>query len=432
MRRRLLLVVLAASTLVVVAFAVPLGLLVRTVAEDRALDAAERDAAALAPVLALTDDVDLVAAAVQRTATGGAGRLVVWLPDGRVIGDPDETGHGRDAASTADAVALARTGLSFSEPIADGVDLWTPVALGEDAVAVIRAHVPEAELRSGVTTSWLALGAVAVALVLGSALVADRLARSLTRDAGELADTAEALAEGDAAARAHTSDTPELAAAGRALNLLADRIDELRAAERERVADLSHRLRTPLTALRLDAESSGSASLVDGVDRLEAAVTELVRAARRPLHDAPVSAVSDLAAAVRERTAFWSLLAEEEGRPWTVDVPDGAVPVHADPTELEAVLDALIANVHSHTPPGTAYAVAVRVDGDRAVLTVDDAGPGIADPGAALGRGVSGGGSTGLGLDIAARLAAAAGGEVRVARAPAGGARITLDLPLAR
>jgi signal transduction histidine kinase len=45
--------------------------------------------------------------------------------------------------------------------------------------------------------------------------------------------------------------TPELADAARALNRLADRIDELRAAERERVADLSHRLRTPLTGLRL-------------------------------------------------------------------------------------------------------------------------------------------------------------------------------------
>lgn len=432
MRRRLLLVVLAASTLVVAAFAVPLGLLVRTVAEDRALDAAERDAAALAPVLALTDDVDLLTAAVERTATGGDDRLVVWLPDDRLIGDAADTKDGRDPRSTADAVALARTGLSFSEPIEGGVDLWTPVALGEDAVAVIRAHVPDDELRSGVTTSWLALGAVAVALVLGSALVADRLARSLTRDAVELADTAESLAEGDAAARAHTSDTPELAAAGRALNLLADRIDELRAAERERVADLSHRLRTPLTALRLDAESSGSTSLVAGVDRLEAAVTELVRAARRPLHDAPVSTVADLAAVVRERTTFWSLLAEDEGRPWTVDVPDAAVPVQADHTELEAVLDALIANVHAHTPPGTAYAVAVRVEGGRAELTVDDEGPGIADAEAALGRGVSGGGSTGLGLDIAARLAAAAGGELRIETAPGGGARIVLDLPLAR
>lgn len=428
MRRRLLLVVLAASTLVVVAFAVPLGLLVRTVAEDRAMDAAERDASALAPVLALTDDTERLTAAVERTATGADGRLAVWLPDGRAIGGVvgDEA-----VAGTQRSLALARTGLAFTEAVDDGMDVWVPVVLGEGEVAAIRAHVPDRLRRDGVATSWLALGGVAVALVIGSCVVADRLARSLTRDAGDLSATAHALAEGDALARASASDTPELAAAGRALNLLADRIDELRSAERERVADLSHRLRTPLTALRLDAEASGSSALSAGVDRLEAAVTELVQAARRPLHGGPVAATTDLGATVRERTAFWSLLAEEDGRRWTVDVPSGPVPVRADADELEAVLDALLGNVHSHTPAGTPYAVSLTVDAGRARLVVDDAGPGIADPARALGRGVSGGGSTGLGLDIAARAAAAAGGELRVEGSPAGGARVVLEVPVA-
>jgi signal transduction histidine kinase len=428
-RRRLLLVVLATSTLVVVAFAVPLGLLVRTVAEDRAMDAAERDAAALAPVLALTDDLEGLTAAVQRTATGAEGRLAVWLPDGRSIGGDDE--DGTLVASGEQSLALARTGLGFTESVEDGMDVWVPVVLGQGAVAAIRAHVPDRLRRDGVARSWLALGGVAVALVIGSCVVADRLARSLTRDAGELSATARALAEGDPLARASASDTPELAAAGRALNLLADRIDELRSAERERVADLSHRLRTPLTALRLDAEASGSPALSAGVDRLEAAVTELVQAARRPLHGGPVAATADLAATVRERAAFWSLLAEEDGREWTVDAPNGPVPVRTDAGELEAALDALLGNVHSHTPAGTPYAVSLTVDAGRARLVVDDAGPGIADPERASVRGVSGGGSTGLGLDIAARAAAAAGGELRVGGSPAGGARVVLDLPLA-
>lgn len=429
MRRRLLLVVLAASTLVAVAFAVPLGLLVRTVAEDRAMDAAERDASALAPVLALTDDTERLTAAVERMATGADGRLAIWLPDGRVIGVAD--GDGGQAGATEQSLALARTGLGFTESVDDGMDVWVPVVLGEGAVAAIRAHVPDRLRRDGVVTSWLALGGVAVTLVIGSCVVADRLARSLTRDAGDLSATAHALAEGDALARASTSDTPELAAAGRALNLLADRIEELRSAERERVADLSHRLRTPLTALRLDAEASGSSALSAGVDRLEAAVTELVQAARRPLHGGPVTATADLAASVRERTAFWSLLAEEDGRAWTVDAPSGPVPIRADAEELDAVLDALIGNVHSHTPAGTPYAVSLTVDAGRARLVVDDAGPGIPDPERALGRGVSGGGSTGLGLDIASRAAIAAGGELRLEASPTGGARVVLDLPVA-
>ena len=86
--------------------------------------------------------------------------------------------------------------------------------------------------------------------------------------------------------------------------------------------------------------------------------------------------------------------------------------------------------MHSHTPAGTAYAVRLELTGERAVLVVEDDGPGIDDPDRALGRGVSGGGSTGLGLDIAVRAAEAAGGELRVERSPAGGARVVLDLPM--
>lgn len=425
MRRRLLLVVLATSTLVVVAFAVPLALLVRRVAEDRALDAAERDAAALGPVLALTTELDDLEAAVHGTATGADGRLAVWLADDATVGAPERL----EASGFVDDLALARAGLSFSRPRPDGIDLWTPVLLGGGGVAVIAAHVPDELLRDGVATSWAALAAVAVTLVAGSLVVADRLARSLTRDAGELAATAGALAEGRADARAAASDTPELAAAGRALNVLADRIDELRAAERERVADLSHRLRTPLTALRLEAEAIGAPALVAGVDRLEGAVTELVRAARRPLHDGAASVTGDLAAVVRDRASFWSLLADEDGRRWTLAVPEGPVLVAADPVELAATVDALLGNVHTHTRPGTPYEVALAVRGDRAVLTVQDHGGGIADPTTALDRGRSGAGSSGLGLDIAARTAGAAGGTLRLDSGP-GGTTVVIDVPV--
>jgi signal transduction histidine kinase len=63
-------------------------------------------------------------------------------------------------------------------------------------------------------------------------------------------------------------------------------------------------------------------------------------------------------------------------------------------------------------------------------LLVDDAGPGIADPAAAVRRGVSGAGSTGLGLDIVRRVAEAAGGRLAIDRGPLGGARIALLLPV--
>jgi signal transduction histidine kinase len=425
-RRRLLLVVVATTSLVVVAFAVPLGALVRSVARDRALSAAERDLGALAPILALDPQVPAVEDAMARTGAGAEGRLTVWLGDGTRLGDPTPDDE--------QALALARDQRrSFSQDRDSARELYTVVVTGTDNtdVSVARARVPESLLDDGVTTAWAALGGVAVALVAAAALIADRLARSVTRDATELSATARALASGTAEARAQPGPTPELANAARALNLLADRIDELRAAERERVADLSHRLRTPLTALRLDAEASGDPELVAGVDRLEAAVSELIHSARRPLRPGLVAESCDLAAVARDRADHWSALAEDDDRAWTLDVePDRPARVRLSSQDAEAAVDALIGNVFAHTPEGSGYAVALRRHDGIVELAVDDAGRGIADPDAALARGVTRAGSTGLGLDIARRSAEAAGGSLAVERSPLGGARVRLLLPI--
>ncbi len=426
MRRRLLLVVVATTSLVVVAFAVPLGALVRSVARDRALSAAERDLGALAPILALDPEVPAVEDAMARTGAGADGRLTVWLGDGTRLGDPTPDDE--------QALALARgQRRSFSQNRDGARELYTVVVTGTDdtGVSVARARVPESLLDDGVTTAWAALAGVAVALVVAAALIADRLARSVTRDATELSATARALAEGTVEARAQPGTTPELADAARALNLLADRIDELRAAERERVADLSHRLRTPLTALRLDAEASGDPELVAGVDRLEAAVSELIHSARRPLRPGLVAESCDLAAVARDRAAHWSALAEDDGRAWTFEVqPDRAARVRLSSRDAEAAVDALIGNVFAHTPEGSGYAVALRRHDGTVELAVDDAGPGIPDPDAALARGVTRAGSTGLGLDIARRSAEAAGGSLAIERSALGGARVRLLLPI--
>ena len=90
------------------------------------------------------------------------------------------------------------------------------------------------------------------------------------------------------------------------------------------------------------------------------------------------------------------------------------------------VVDAMLGNVFSHTPDGVAFRVSVSPDG----LLVDDAGPGIADPASAVQRGVSGAGSTGLGLDIVRRAAETLHGELIIGRSPLGGARVGFFLPV--
>ena len=113
-----------------------------------------------------------------------------------------------------------------------------------------------------------------------------------------------------------------------ALNRLADRIDELLVAERGAVADLSHRLRTPVTALRLDAEGVPSPSWrrpAPGARRHTAAHRRRHRAGRSPPgRGTDLAPACDATAVVRERLAFWSALAEDQGRPVDVDLRPGA------------------------------------------------------------------------------------------------------------
>lgn len=424
MRHRLFLVTLAVTTLLVAAFAVPLALLVREVAHDRALTDAERDLAALAPVLAVTTtDQQLLEAAVARTGAGRDGRLGLWLPDGRRLGD-------RSPADPDDVTLARDRRVAFSRSVDGGVELYSPVVVGEDQAVVLRVRVPRALREEGVATSWTILGLLGAALLAVAVAATDRLARSVTRPAVALAATSRALAAGDTSARADVDGPPEIAAVAAALNLLADRIDELRTAERERVADLSHRLRTPLTALRLDAEAAGATTLLEDVDRLEAEITELIRLARRPLHE-EVSLRCDLAAVAADRVAFWGALADDDGRAWAFRAdPPGPHLVRLAPSDAAAALDVLLGNVFAHTAEGTAYEVAVLAADDRTRLLVDDAGPGLADPSAVVDRGISAAGSSGLGLDIASSTARAGGGHLRLGRSPLGGTRVELDLPL--
>ncbi len=409
--------VAATACLVLVAFLVPLALLVRTFVEDRAMSEANTSVQAVRPLVGVAEPDDV------RQALAGLPEVTVFLPDGRILGRP---------ASRTPAVELAARGRSLTALVPGGREIVFAVQR-PDGTAVVRTFVADAELTHGVTRAWLMLAALGALLVLIGLVVADRLARSLIRPITELATVSHRLAGADLGARALPSGPRELREVAKALNHLARRIQELLRAEREEVADLSHRLRTPLTALRLEAESlpdrAGADRIAEHVDALQRAVTDLIEQARRRSGERPAEAQRcDAAAIVRDRVAFWSVLAEDTDRTVSATVPDGPLPVAVAPDELTAALDALLGNVFAHTPDGTDFAVALLArPGGGAELTVSDAGPGFGAGGPPP-RGISGAGSTGLGLDIARRAATAHGGEMRVGTG-GGGARITLVLP---
>jgi signal transduction histidine kinase len=156
-------------------------------------------------------------------------------------------------------------------------------------------------------------------------------------------------------------------------------------------------------------------------------VSGLIRQARRRTDESAEPAVCDAAAVVAERAAFWAVLAEDTGREMTVDLIDGPQPVALPAEDLAAALDALLNNVYAHTPDGTAFAVRLAAEPGAGVrLTVADEGPGM--PAGLARRGVSGGDSTGLGMDIARRAAQDAGGRLEIEPGAAAGTVVTMYL----
>jgi signal transduction histidine kinase len=296
--------------------------------------------------------------------------------------------------------------------------------------AVISAFVPDSVLRHGVTRAWLLLGCVGLLLLVLSVAVADQLARSVVRPIKALALASDRLTAGDLSARATVAGPPEVRRAGVGLNRLAVRIGELLAHERETVADLSHRLRTPLTALRIDAESLRDGAemerMLADVSAVERTVSGIIREARRP-SSAGVRVSCDAAEVIGECAAFWWPLAEDQDRWMTVDLAPGPVPVRVSRDDLVTCADILLENVFAHTPEGAALAVRLAPRPGGAWLIVTDNGPGFGDADPTQ-RGLSRAGSTGLGLDIARRIAEASGGSLVVGRSASGGGKVTVSL----
>lgn len=454
MRWALVKVCLAVTVMVVVAFAIPLALVVKETARDRAFSNAERQASTIGPALAITTDRRQLQRAVAITQAGGEGRMAVHVPATREGAAGSARARGAEAsgelrvghsrAPEGRLRSAQRRGRASTVGVEGGYALLRPTAVASGQIAVVEVFVPDEEVTNGVATSWMVLAGVGVALIVGSVAVADRLGTRMVRPAERLAGAAHDLGEGKLGVRVPEEGPTELRSAAVAFNSMADQVVELLANERELAADLSHRLRTPLTVLRLNAASLGEGDAAEqtreAVAQLEGEVDTIIRTARQQQARSPGgagtagAAASDAAEVLRDRMGFWSALAEDEGREARLAGVDRPVRVPVARSELAAALDAMLGNVFRHTPEGTAFSVDVHSAEDAVIVLVSDAGPGIADPDAALrrGHGDGGPGSTGLGLDIVRRVAESTGGDVRLGRSVLGGTEIRVWLALHR
>ncbi len=399
------------------------------------MSAAERQSATVAGALVAGAGGRSLQAAIN---TAGGDPLV--LAPGSTEGSRASSGDIADVAEGTEPVVVEVDG---------GVVRLQPVPI-DDKTAVVEVFVPDSALDDGTARDWWILFGIALGLVIGSVIVVDRLARGAVSSARNLVQAAMAVGGGDLGVRIQPSGPRELAEAGYAFNRMADRLITSRTSEREMVADLSHRLRTPLTVLRLDAEALDpddthigeySAAELDrrrGIRRirqaivtLEGEVDQLINTTRKAVAAqvaAPEEGLCDASEVVRERMVFWSALAGDQNRQYRVVGAHVRIPVPVARAELAAALDAVLGNVFRYTPQGTAFEVGIsRRDGWVAVR-VDDAGTGIPDPERAMRRGESGEGSTGLGLDIARRAAQSTGGSVSLDRAAMGGASVVMLL----
>ena len=234
-----------------------------------------------------------------------------------------------------------------------------------------------------------------------------------------------------------------------ALNGLLARIEAMRAAERRFTADAAHELRTPIAAIRVQAqvalaepdESERRRALqatLQGCDRASRLVEQLLTLARLESATLPSAEAVDLAALARRVAGELAPRALQQGQTIALDAP-AAIFVQGQSTLLDVLVRNLLDNAIRYSPPGATVRIAVHDDGTGAQLVVMDSGPGL--PQADLARlgerffralGSSRSGS-GLGFSIVQRIAEVHGATLQARRADApgepGGLRVDLRWP---
>jgi signal transduction histidine kinase len=443
MTRRLLLTYVSLTAVVLAVLVVPLGV-VNARNEQRDLSAkVERDAVAVA---SLAEDaleagsprpVPALRALAERYLVRTGGRIVVVDADGTSVVDPSAP-TGRSFSTRPEIrAALAGTvasGTRGSQTL--GTDLLyvaVPVASGGVVHGAVRITYPTSELAARVRRYWLLLGAIAAVVLALAALLGLRLARWASRPLQRVEEAAKRVGAGDLSVRAPVEGPAEVRALAQEFNETVGKLEVLVGSQREFVADASHQLRTPLTAVRLRLENlerevaAGGRADLDAaqaeLDRLSELVETLLALARADAEVAPAGSI-DAAALVRERVEAWSALAEERGVSVEADV-EPVPAAHVARERLEQALDNLISNALEASPSGGRVVVGARPRGGRIELTVVDEGHGLSPEQRSRAfdrfwRGRDSPGS-GLGLPIARRLVEIDGGTVELRDGPRGG-----------
>jgi two-component system, OmpR family, sensor kinase len=433
--------VAAGAAAVIVLVVIVLGVAVAYLVENDlrgALDRDLRDRAVGVERLAATTPALLTAPGALAAPSGGIdAEIEVFNRRGAVIAaSPALAGrHLPDPGLVAGAIRQGSAGYATADFGGGPVRLYAaPVAdVGGSAAGgavLVGASLSGVRDTVGRVRSVIAVSALAAA-VIGGLLVAFVAGRGL-RPLRRLTDAAASVGSGgDAAARLPEVGGPrEVSELTRTLNGMLAALAHARDTERRFLADASHQLRTPLTALRGNAaylarhgaDPDVLADIETDAARVGMLVDDLLALERAEAADPP-----------RERVDLAAIAAEEARRAGaTVERLDPAV-VRGDPVALRGALANLLDNARLHGPEGGPVTVRLAAADGRVVLSVRDAGPGVppdqADSAFARfwrGPDTAGRPGSGLGLAIVRATAVGHGGTARV-----DGSTFAIELPLA-
>ena len=265
MTRRFVLSFLALTVFVLVVLIVPLGITAATRERDRLTLDLERDTRTIGAFAEDTlegiADQDLQAAADRYTKRTGA-RALILNERGRVVADSDPVLGATNYRDRPEVAAALEGQLAAGTRRSDTLDtdllyVAVPVASGGEVHGVVRLTYPTTAVDHRVRRVWLTLGGVAVVSLVAAGAIAVALARSVTRPAAASCRRPLRRSAGVTCRSMPRTTTgpPEVQALAKAFNDTSRRLEELMGAQDAFVADASHQLRTPLTALRLRLEN---------------------------------------------------------------------------------------------------------------------------------------------------------------------------------
>jgi two-component system sensor histidine kinase BaeS len=300
---------------------------------------------------------------------------------------------------------------------------------------------------SSVARGWIFSSAIAVLL---AAVIGWYISQRISAPVLALTDATGRMTQGDLSSRANVKSGDEFGQLARSFNEMAEQVEQTVSTLREFVADAAHELHTPLTALQANLELARDANNAsertrylarakEQSQRLEALVQSLLDLSRIEARASePDFAPVDILQLIREVGEQFASRAEQADRIFTMQLPDAALLIQGNETQLRQVVINLLENALKFTPADGKIALTLEQQADEIKLTVSDSGIGI--PSEDLphlferfhrGRNASEYPGNGLGLAIVKAIVYLHKGDITAQSAENRGTTVSLSLPIA-